>query len=69
MKVCLYARQQCKWPDENCPRRADLRPVFGADPEQAVRKVWGCQWAGSRLTTVSYLMYLVQKKKVKVAGK
>lgn len=68
VKVCLYARQQCKWPDRGCLREDELRPIFSAAPEKAVHEVWRCQWAGSRLSAASYLMYLTQKK-VKVGGK
>lgn len=66
MKVCLYARQTCKWPDEGCARDEELCPLFATKPERAVRKVWACQWAGSRLTAASYLMQLLEEKKVKV---
>ena len=62
MKLCLYARQQCKYPSEGCPREEDLRPVFASEPEAAVRRVWGCEWAGSRLTTGAYLIYLAEEK-------
>jgi hypothetical protein len=63
--LCLYARQQCRWPDKGCPRE-ELRPLFASSPERAVRKVWACQWAGSRLTVAAYLMQLVEEKKLKV---
>lgn len=62
MKLCLYARQQCKWPDEGCPREEELRSVFASSPETAVSKVWACQWAGSRLTIAAYLIYLAEEK-------
>ncbi len=65
MKLCLYARQQCKWPGKGCPRE-ELRPLFSSSPEKAVRKVWACHWAGSRLTVAAYLMQLVEEKKLKV---
>lgn len=61
MKLCLYARQQCKYPSEGCPRE-ELRPVFASEPEVAVRQVWSCQWAGSRVTVAAYLMYLAEEK-------
>ena len=62
MKICLYARQQCKWPDAGCPREGELRPVFASSPERAVREVWACQWAGSRLTIAGYLIYLAEER-------
>lgn len=62
MKICLYARQQCKWLGEGCLREEELRPVFASEPERAVREVWACQWAGSRLTIVGYLMYLAEER-------
>jgi len=65
MKACLYARQQCKWPDIGCPRE-ELRPLFASDPEAAVHKVWGCQWAGSRLNLATYMMRLNEEGKLKV---
>ena len=66
MKVCLYARQQCKYPDKGCPREEELRPIFASTPEQAVHKVWGCEWAGSRVPAAAYLMHLIKKKRLKV---
>jgi hypothetical protein len=69
VKVCLYARQQCKWVDKGCPREGELRPIFASTPEKAVHEVWRCQWAGSRLTIASYLMYLIRQKRDKVAAK
>ena len=67
MKVCLYARQQCKWPDKGCPREEELRPIFASTPEHALHKVWSCEWSGSRLTAAAYLMHLIKKKGLKVA--
>ena len=67
MKVCLYARQQCKWPDKGCPREEELRPMFASSPEKAVHRVWSCEWTGSRLAAVDYLMHLIREKKLKVA--
>ena len=66
MKVCPYARQVCKWPDEGCPREEELRPVFASKPEVAVHEVWRCQWAGSRVPAAAYLMHLIEEKKLKV---
>ncbi len=66
MKVCLYARQQCKYPDKGCPREEELRPVFAAKPERAVHKVWGCEWSSSRITAADYLMHLIEEQKLKV---
>ena len=66
MKLCLYARQQCKWPDKGCQREQELRPMFASDPESAVHQVWGCDWVGSRLTAAAYLMYLIEKGRLKV---
>ena len=66
MKVCSYARQACKWPDQGCPRDEELRPMFASSPEAAVRKVWACQWAGSRLTAAAYLIHLIEERKLKV---
>ena len=63
MKVCLYARQQCKWPDKGCPREEELHPIFASNPETAVRRVWSCEWSGSRLTAAAYLMYLIKEGK------
>ena len=65
MKVCLYARQQCRWPDKGCPRE-ELRPIFASNPEAAVHEVWCCEWAGSRLSAATYLMYLIEKGRLKV---
>ena len=65
MKLCLYARQQCKYPSEGCPRE-ELRAVFASAPERALHKVWACQWAGSRLTLASYLLQLIEERKLKV---
>ncbi len=65
MKICLYARQGCKWPDEGCPREEELRPIFASKPEVAVREVWGCQWSGTRVTAAEYLMQLLEKEKVR----
>jgi len=65
MKLCLYARQHCRWRDKGCPRE-ELRPVFASSPERAVRKVWCCEWAGSRLPAAAYLMHLIEKRKLKV---
>lgn len=69
MKVCLYARQQCKYPSEGCPREEELGPIFAEHPEGAVHEVWRCEWAGSRMSAASYLMYLFEEKKVKVGWK
>ncbi|MBA7546668.1 hypothetical protein ES705_39060 [subsurface metagenome] len=66
MKVCPYARQQCKWPDKGCPREEELRPIFASKPEIAVSRVWSCEWSGSRLTAASYLMHLIKEQKLKV---
>lgn len=65
MKVCPYARQQCKYPSEGCPRE-ELRPLFASTPEAAVREVWTCEWAGSRVTAASYLIHLIEEKKLRV---
>ena len=43
-----------------------MRPLFATTPEKAVHLVWGCQWAGSRLTVASYLMCLLEGQKVKL---
>ena len=64
MKLCLYARQYCKWPDKGCPKE-ELRPLFAEDPEPAVHEVWGCQCAGRRVPSSAYLMQLVQEGKIK----
>ena len=66
MKICSYARQQCRWPDRACPRDEELRPLFATRPESAIRKVWACQWAGRRLPLAAYMMHLVEEKKLKV---
>ena len=66
MKLCLYARQQCRWPDKGCLKEEELRPLFASAPEHALHKVWACQWAGSRLTIAAYLMQLIEEKKIKV---
>ncbi len=65
MKLCLYARQQCRWPDKGCPRE-ELRPLFASAPEHALHKVWGCEWTGPRVPAAAYLMQLVEEKKIKV---
>jgi len=65
MKLCLYARQQCKWLGEGCPRE-ELHPLFASQSEAAVHEVWRCDWAGSRVTAATYLMYLIQKRKLGV---
>jgi len=67
MKVCPYARQQCKYPAKGCPREEELRPIFASSPEQALHKVWSCEWASSRITAAAYLMHLIKKKGLKVA--
>ena len=63
MKICPYARQQCKYPDKGCPREEELRPVFASEPDRAVHLVWGCEWSGSRLAAAAYLMDLVEKER------
>ncbi len=65
MKICLYARQACKWPDQGCPRDEELRPMFASAPEHALHKVWACQWTGRRLNLPSYLMYLNEEGKLR----
>ncbi len=69
MKVCPYARQRCKWLGKGCLRDEELRPLFASSPEKAVRKVWACDWAGSRLTVAGYLMHLIEKGRLKVLEK
>ena len=66
MKVCLYARQECKWPDQGCLREAELRPMFASNPQVAVHEVWGCEWAGRRVTAAAYLMHLIDKGRLTV---
>lgn len=66
MKICLYARQACKWPDKGCFKDEELRPMFASAPELAVHKVWACQWAGRRLRIADYMMHLNEKGKLKV---
>ena len=66
MKVCPYARQQCRWPDSGCFKDEELRPMFASAPELAVKKVWYCQWAGGRLNLPSYLLHLSNEGKLKV---
>lgn len=66
MKLCLYARQQCKCPNEGCPGEERLRPIFAPKPEKAVRMVWRCGWAGGRISAASYLLHLIEEKKLKV---
>jgi len=68
MKLCLYARQQCRWPDKGCPRDEELLPLFASNPEAAVREVWCCEWAGGRLTATTYLIYLFQKGRLNIRG-
>jgi len=66
MKVCLYARQQCRWPAQGGFKDEELRPMFASAPESAVRKVWACQWAGRRLNLADYMMHLNEAGKLKV---
>ena len=65
MKLCIYARQQCKWPDRPCPREEELRPVFASSPEKALHQVWICGWAGSRIPAAAYRMHLMEERKLR----
>ena len=60
MKFCLYSRQFCKWQESDYCSDEDLRPMFAAAPERAVKKVWACRWAGRRLTIKDYLLLYVE---------
>lgn len=66
MKVCSYARQQCRWLDKGCLRDEELRPLFASNPEAAVHEVWICEWAGSRVPAAVYLLYLIQRGRLTV---